>query len=182
MGKLAALALGALAVTAGVSWSRSNGEEPQQAILPRPFTADQIRDEFVPGLTIELLRHTPAGESRDRWTVVAADAEGVAIESAVLDAEDKPVGELKVERSAWVELRDHATFPADRSTREEVTRDTPLGRLAGWLYTVRDPGAGTVSEFFFATFLPGAPVEMRVTKGGETVFEMVQRVRRRPPR
>ncbi|MFN7941051.1 MAG: hypothetical protein U0X73_05605 [Thermoanaerobaculia bacterium] len=149
--------------------------------MPRPFTAEQIRDEFAPGTVIELTRRTPAGETRQRWTVVAADVGGVSIEYADLDATGHVDGTPKIERSTWVELRDHASFPADRSTREETRRDTALGDLSGWLYTVRDAAAGTVSELFFAASLPGPPVEMRVTKDGKTVFEMTQRVHRKAP-
>jgi hypothetical protein len=173
----------ALALLAAAAASAQTPAEPTPApadILPRPFTAEQIRAEMAPGFTAVLGRRTPEGESRQRWTVVAADAEGVEIEYAALDGAGRPTGEPRVAHSGWVELRDHATFPADRSTREEVTRDTALGRLDGWLYTVRDPDAGTVAEFFFAAAYPGAPVEMRVTQGGETVMEMRQLERHRP--
>jgi len=73
-----------------------------------------------------------------------------------------------------------ALFPADRTRREKVTRDTPLGELEGWLYTVENADAGTVSEFFFAEKLPGAPVHMRVTRDGEVLTEMTQIERHRP--
>lgn len=57
--------------------------------------------------------------------------------------------------------------------------ETPLGELEGWLYTVSDPTTGTVTEFFFADGLPGAPVFVHVLKDGEIVeiFEQIERVR-----
>ncbi len=153
-------------------------EDP--TLLRRPFTAEQIRGEWIPGFTLKIGRSSPEGESVERWTVVAADAEGVDIEYATLDAGGRVTGEPAVSRSGWVELRDHASFQADRSRCEEITRSTALGELQGWLYTVRDEQAGTVTEFFFAKSLPGAPVEMQVLNDGEPVVELVQLERHRP--
>jgi len=152
----------------------------QSSILPRPFTAEQIRDEWVPGLTIRFRRTTPGEVTLERWTVLAADEDGVAIEFAGIDGAGNPVGRPEVRRAGWVELRDHASFPADRATREEATRETPLGLLDGWLYTVRDDEAGTLTEFFFARKFPGAPVLMRTTRGGDPVLELTQLERVRP--
>ncbi|MCP4664284.1 MAG: hypothetical protein GY856_53550 [bacterium] len=153
-------------------------EDP--TLLRRPFTAEEIRAEWIQGLTLKIRRSSPGGEIVERWTVVAADAEGVDIEYATLDADGDVVSEPAVRRSGWLELRDHASFKADRSTREETTRGTSLGELQGWLYTVRDEETGTVTEFFFAKSLPGAPVEMRILKDGEPFMELVQLERYRP--
>jgi len=148
--------------------------------LPQPFTAEQIRNEWRPGLTIDLQRITPEEDTAERWTVLSADEEGAEIEYAILDKTDRISGEPRVEKSSWVELRDHATFPAASAQREEVVRDTPLGTLEGWLYTVRDEEAGTVTEIFFAKELPGAPVHMRSRQGDEVILELRQIARRRP--
>lgn len=153
-------------------------EDP--TILRRPFTAEQIRDEWIPGFTVKIRRSSPEGETVERWTVVAADADGVDIEYVPLDADGNAAGESHARRSGWIELRDHASFQADRSTREATTRTTPLGELRGWLYTVRDEQVGTVTEFFFAESLPGAPVEMRVLKDGEPIMDLLQLERHRP--
>jgi hypothetical protein len=143
-------------------------------ILHRPFTADEIRGEWTQGLVLTLLFKSPQGEERQRWTVVSADTEGCDIEYASLDAEGEVSGEPSVGHATWIELRNHATFKADLATRQDVTRKTDLGELAGWLYTVRDPEAGSVTEYFFASSLPGAPVYLRVRKDGKTVSEMTQ--------
>ena len=149
-------------------------------ILPRPFTAAQIRDEWVVGFNLTLLRETRGTEEVQRWTVVAADLDSLDIEYVTLDADGDPVGEPAVRRSTWVALRDHATFPAASGTREDVARDTPLGTLDGWLYTVRDDERNTVTEFFFAKELPGAPVHMRSSSEGEVVVELTQIERNYP--
>ena len=112
--------------------------------------------------------------------MLAADGEGAEIEFAPIDPEGNAAGNPRTSRSSWEELRDHAAFPADVSSREEVVRDTALGQLEGWLYRTRSEEAGTETEFFFASSLPGAPVQMRVTREGETMLEMAQLERRKP--
>lgn len=153
-------------------------EDP--TILKRPFTAEEIRDEWVPGLRL-LMRHSFPEDTRiERWTVVAADEEGVEIEKATIADDGSVEGEPPVSRSSWIELRDHASFPASHSTREWVSRSTALGDFEGWLYRVADPDAATVQEFFFVPTLPGAPVQMRILEGEATVFELEQTARLRP--
>jgi hypothetical protein len=148
-------------------------------ILDRPFTAEQIRDEWIEGFELEVRRWTPAVEVFERWTVVRADDEGVDIRSEVVGDDGSPLRKSTVQTSSWVQLRNHATFPADRATREAVSRETPLGELHGWLYTVTEPATGLVTEFFFADGLPGAPAFVHVLRDGEVVeiFEQIERVR-----
>lgn len=149
-------------------------------ILPQPFTAEQIRDEWVPGFQLKMSRRTSEALELERWTVVAADDEGAEIEYATLEESGAVVGEPRVDRTLWTELRDHASFPAQQATREEATRTTELGELDGWLYTVTDPEAGTVTEFFFAKDLPGAPVAFSMRTGDLVVMELRQLERFRP--
>jgi hypothetical protein len=160
--------------------SRGGSADAEPDRLPTPFTAEQIRDAMPPGLELELRRAADGSELVERWRVVAADAEGVDIEFTALDASGNAAGPPRVSRSGWTELRDHASFPAAHATREETVRDTPLGKLDGWLYTVKDPEGGTVTRYFFARSLPGAPVEMTVTRGETVVVEMAQLSRNRP--
>lgn len=150
-------------------------------MLPAPFTAEQIRAEWVEGFRLTVRRWAPTGERRERWRVLAADAEGVEIENAVVDADGAVVGEPVTQRSGWTELRDHASFPSAVATRSRVTRSTALGELEGWLYTVSGPETGMTSGFFFADSLPGAPVQMTTWQAGEKVFELEQLDRERPP-
>lgn len=150
------------------------------SLLPWPFTAEQIRDEWVAGLTLVMRTDSPEGGALERWRVVAADAEGAEIEFQQIDATGKAIGEPRAARSTWVELRDHASFPADRAIREEVTRDTALGELEGWLYLMPDEATGTVKELFFAHSYPGAPLQMRVLKDGKPIMALAQIERQRP--
>jgi hypothetical protein len=155
-------------------------EPAEAAILEQPFTAEQIRDEWVAGFSLVMRRSTPGEARLERWTVLAADAEGCEIEFAALADDGAVSGEPVVQRSTWSELRDHARFPAAGASREWTHRDTALGALEGWLYRVPEEGSEAVSEFFFVPGLPGAPVQMRTIEGGETVFELEQIERSRP--
>ena len=153
-------------------------EPDDPSLLRRPFTADEIRDEWVEGFRLMIRRTTPEGASVERWTVISADNEGAEIEYAILE-EDNNVSESAVRSTTWVELRDHASFPAATATREWVTRSTGLGTYDGWLYRVRGDG-GAVEEYFFVPSLPGAPVQMKIVIGDQTVFELEQTARLRP--
>jgi len=150
------------------------------SILMRPFSADEIRDEWIPGFRLLMRRSYPERTLIERWTVVSADDEGVEIEYATILDDGSVEGKPTIVRSGWVELRDHAAFPAAHSTREWVSRSTTLGDFEGWLYCVAEPGAAVINEFFFVPELPGAPVQMRTLEGDATVFELEQTARLRP--
>jgi len=68
-------------------------------LLERPFTAEEIRDEWVEGFQLTIRRSGPDGEGIERWTVVAADSDGAEIEYATLDENGKVEGEPPVRRS-----------------------------------------------------------------------------------
>jgi len=176
-----------MACGSGVTVPEETASEPKPkeahlptGLLERPFTADEIRGEWSEGLEIRIRNWSTEGEVFEIWNVVETDDDGCDIQSVTLDRDGNPAGEPALHRSGWVELRDHASFPADRATRERASRTTGLGDLEGWLYTVPDPASGRVSEFFFADSLPGAPVFVHVTLNGELVqvFEQVERTRR----
>jgi hypothetical protein len=147
--------------------------------LQTPYTAGEIRDGWVEGLEIVMRRWTPDGAVRERWTVVAADEAGCETRIVTLDPAGEPAGEPTSGRSTWDELRRHASFPVDRAQRRWVDLETPLGELEGWFYTVEDPDAGTVTEFFFADGYPGAPVWMQVRAGDDVLMALEQVERRR---
>jgi hypothetical protein len=46
---------------------------------------------------------------------------------------------------------------------------------------VREEANGTVTEYFVARDLPGAPVYVRTMRGDEIVLEMMQLERSKPP-
>jgi hypothetical protein len=141
----------------------------------------RTRNNAAPRSLRLLMQHSFPEDTRvERWTVVAADEEGVDIEKATIADDGSVVGEPSVVRSTWVELRDHASFPAAFSSREWASRTTMLGEFEGWLYRVAEPDAATVQEFFFVPSLPGAPVQMRILDGETAVIELDQTARLRP--
>ncbi len=147
-----------------------------QAIAPRPFTADQIRDAMPKGQVLRFrMEGAGAAATVEEWTVVAADAEGMTLASKVFAEDGALLRDEGEARSTWIELRDHATFPAAATTRTEGELDTPLGRLATWTYEVSKPGddgVPVVSTFVFAKTLPGPPVLLTVTRQGQVVRRM----------
>ncbi len=170
--RIVALALCAL------SWSAvpavvAAGDEPAGEALPTPFTAEQIRGGFAAGQVVDVRTWSPAGEAFQRWHVLEATAEACTMESVAIDGDGRPAGEPTASTTSWTELRDHARFPADRATRERCWRETALGTLEGWRYTVEGPD-GSTTTFFFADAYPGAPVWMRTLADGEPVFLMEQ--------
>ena len=152
--------------------------EPE--ILERPFTAEEIRDEWVTGLILMVRRSDPEGIVIERWTVIETDDDGADIEYVTTDDSGNPTGEPSIKRSTWGELRDHAAFPATHASRDWVKRSTQIGELEGWLYRVSNPDTTAVQEFFFAEKVPGAPVQMRIFDGDSTIYEFEQFMRMRP--
>ena len=154
-------------------------EPNDPTLLRRPFTADEIRNEWVEGFRLLIQRTTLEGSSVERWTVLSADEEGAEIEYVTLD-QDNNVSESAVRTTTWVELRDHASFPAATATREWITRSTSLGTYDGWLYRVSGNNGASVEEYFFVPSLAGAPIQMKIVNGDQTIFELEQMVRLRP--
>ena len=147
--------------------------------LPTPFTAEQIRDEWIVDFEVVMRRNGLDGEFLERWRVVAADLETVSSEGAVIDAPGEPIDEPQVGRSRWVELRDHAAFPAERGIRSREHRSTALGSFDGWLYVIQDEDGEGVTRYFFADALPGAPLQVEAVVGDQvvTVLEQIERFR-----
>jgi hypothetical protein len=141
---------------------------PPAATLPTPYSAEQIRDAWQPGLTVEMRTTAKEGASGERLTVVAATPEICTIRREALDASGalrEPAGEFT---SKWSELRDHALFEAATATRERAECHSGLGALPGWRYVVAQPDGRTLS-MCFADAAPGPPVEYERRQGGEAI-------------
>lgn len=142
--------------------------------LPPPFSSEQIREAWTAGLRLIVERRE--GDAQpviERWTVLESGADQATIEFATIDAAGGLVGEAAVAVSSWDELRDHARFAPGSAVRERVTRESELGSLHGWLYTVQEE-AGVVSEYFFAEEFPGAPVAMVSRRRDQTIAALRQ--------
>ncbi len=150
----------------------AGGEDPKTAtFLPTPFTAEQLRTEMIPGWTILVTTAGVEGTVRERWVVEASSDQGVRIRF-------KRGKASHVQSFSWTELRDHARFPEPAASRAMTTQDTALGRVNGWLYTIRESG-DVVTEMLFGKDLPGPPVRIVKVHDGqrEVVFEQLERAR-----
>lgn len=143
----------------------------EPATLAPPVTPGAFRAAFPAGTTIRYrIEAAGAPAVEERWQWVATDAEGCTIHTwtTLPDGTVRDDGEG---RSAWAELLAHAVFPADRTTVEDASIETPAGTFATWRYAVTEPdGSGKV--LYFARTLPGPPVSMVVTEGGAEVYRM----------
>lgn len=142
------------------------GEE----LAPRPFTAAQIRAFHPPGTTFVHAVESRGEVRRTRSTVVSADQEWVEFEDQALDEAGSPVGEPSRWKASWVELRDHATFPAQDTTITDVRHTVPAGTFECWLYVVTSDNEER--HFYFAKEKPGAPIAVFTWKNGEVVSRM----------
>ncbi len=136
------------------------------ATLPTPFSAEQIRDAWQPGMRVEMKTVEAGAESSVRMTVVAATPESVTIRSEALDAKGAPSAPPQESTAKWGELRDHALFPADKASRERAECRSALGAMPGWRYVVAQPEGASLT-MCFADAAPGPPVEFELKRGGE---------------
>ena len=124
---------------------------------PTPFTAAEIRDGCPPGRTLRF-RIERAGEDPvvrvSRY--VETDPEGAVQESWAEDLGGRRLSEPERERSTWLELQEHASFPRASTERTAEDLEIPAGRFACLRYTRTDPDA--TWRFWFARDLPGQPV------------------------
>jgi hypothetical protein len=139
-------------------------------LLPTPFSAAEIRDGCPAGRTIRLLVEPGSGASYERMNrFVDCDAEGATIERWVVGDGGERL-DASADRTTWLALQQHASFPAATTRRTEETVDLPLGRADCVVYT-GDSGA----RFVFAKDHAGMPAryELPDGAGGVEVTTMV---------
>jgi hypothetical protein len=131
-------------------------------LAPTPFTAAEIRAGCPVG-RVSIVR-TPDGLGSIRFA--SGDEEGAWIEDTMLDERGEAAGPVERERSTWLELQEHAAFPAESTTIDRVELAGPLGTLPCLRYTVQRGEA--VLVFWFAVDLPGMPIRVEHAKHGTT--------------
>lgn len=152
------------------------GAPPRNA--PRPYTVAQLRAASVVGRTYRFRVEAMQRGVRIKhmtWTAVTADR--CTIEGRETTEDGKTIlTPAKASSSTWSELLEHSTFPAVLTTvtREDVS--VPAGTFPTILYTVTEKQAAltVTKKAWFAVDLPGPPVKMVISAGGEKpVFDMV---------
>jgi len=156
--------------------SAAPGPDPHQLHpdhLPTPFTAAEIRAGCPPGRTLRFRIERAGEEPMIRVSRYAeVDGEGAVQESWAEDLDGGGLSEPEHERSTWLELQEHASFPRAITERgEEEELSIPSGRFACLRYTRTDPDA--VWRFWFARELPGQPVRYEREVSGEIVFSAI---------
>jgi hypothetical protein len=136
------------------------------AFLPTPYSAEQIRDAWQPGLLVEMRTSGEKGEALRRMSVLAADTETCTVRSEPLGPDGSPSGEPGVFTARWSELRDHARFEAAKASRERAECHSGLGALPGWRYATTAANGDALS-MCFADATPGPPVEVETRREGE---------------
>ena len=146
---------------------------------PTPFSADQIRDAFVPGRIVRsrvvMAGAEPSVRVREH---LRAEAEAGVYRFWTEGPDGQPLDEPEEGASNWLELQGHASMPIDATTIEPVLIEVPMGTFDGLLYTRVD--GDTVDRFWFATDRPGAPVRMEEHVGGELVYSSTAIEERNP--
>ena len=139
--------------------------------LPTPFTAEEIRKGCPVGRTIHLRVEAPGRPPTHRVNVfVECDEEGALISRSEATPEGEATGEVESDRSSWLELQRHASFPESRTTVTEDVIDSAMGRLDCLRYTYVEQA--TVVDYWFARDLPGMPVRVVSTTSGTVLSEV----------
>ncbi|MGW5241192.1 hypothetical protein ACWEOW_19835 [Monashia sp. NPDC004114] len=126
-------------------------------MAPTPFTAAQIRSGCPEGRTITLLVEPAVGPPWRRVNrFVDTDEKGATLQRWRLGPDGNPEGGTDSSRLTWLQLQEHASYPADSVTITPDTVDLPMGTFEALRYTVED-GDG-VTTLWFAPAFPGMPV------------------------
>jgi hypothetical protein len=151
---------------------KAPGADPHQLSaddLPTPFSAAEIRDGCPPGRTLRFRMERPGQDPVVRVSRYAeTDTDSAVQESWTEDLEGRRLSDPKLERSTWLELQEHASFPRATTVRTEEELEIPAGRFACLRYTRTDPDA--IWRFWFALELPGQPVRYEREASGQIVF------------
>ncbi|CAN5916512.1 hypothetical protein BH11MYX2_BH11MYX2_00860 [soil metagenome] len=154
-------------VLTGCGASRRPPATPTDA--PMLFTVEQLRAGCPQGRKIEL-RIEVSGKPAivEDWEFTRVDKVSATIHSVTHDEDGEPISE-ETSTSKWTDLHEHAKFPAATTTFDDnVELTIPAGTFTTRLYTVHD--GGTTKQFWFATDLPGPPVQFTTEKDGQVVM------------
>lgn len=138
---------------------------PDSAMLPTPYSAEQIREAWRPGFRVEMRTIESGAETRSRMTVIAATAEAGTIRAEQLGASGEVSEPPREFTTKWSELRDHASFEAAKATRERAECHSQLGAMLGWRYSTTSENGDALS-MCFADATPGPPVEHETRREG----------------
>jgi hypothetical protein len=164
----------------------SNDERSSVAtgeLAPHPYTPDQIRRANPPKTVLVHRMEGADGTFIQTMSFLRpADEKMTSIQIKRMNENGKTLSQPEESRATWVELRDHASFPAARTVRTQDQIETPAGRFDCLLYTVRgeEPANPTIARLWFAFDQPGPPVVYETELDGRILSRMVLLERRQP--
>ncbi|MFT7522121.1 MAG: hypothetical protein ACI9MC_004273, partial [Kiritimatiellia bacterium] len=142
--------------------------------LPRPYTADIIREGLPKGSVVTFRIVKDGVEEKTRWTVIGSSLEEATFTFETWKADGTVAHKPYDRASPWDVLRDHATYPLQ--ARVENTRVTvPIGERGAWLYTdhmATNAAQVDTVRYYFGYDEPGPPLLHTVTRDGVEVFRM----------
>jgi hypothetical protein len=141
------------------------------------FTVADLRNGNQPGRVIELRMEADGKPTTiEHWEFTAASDETTTIHSITKDETGKVLAD-ETGTSTWAELHKHGQFPASATMIEDNVEITvPAGTFKTRLYTVKAGDA--TRRFWFATELPGPPVQFTTEQNG-TIVQRAQMLRAR---
>lgn len=139
---------------------------------PTPFSAAEIHEGCPPGRQLRLRVKPEEGPPHERTIAfVDSDDDGAVQEVRRFDLSGRQLDEPERRRSSWVELQQHASFPADLTSIHATALDLAFGRFECMLYVVKAEDGE--DRFWFARDLPGMPVRHESHRHGSVVSSTV---------
>ena len=137
--------------------------------LPTPFTANEIRAANPVGSTIRMrIERAGADPVINVSRYLSADESGAVRESWDETPTGERIGEPEQSRETWLDLQEHASFPAAETRVDDDVIELPIGRLVCRRYT--QTTSDSVRTFWFALDLPGQPVRWEIRAGSQLVM------------
>jgi hypothetical protein len=148
---------------------KTEAPAPATGFAPMLFTVEQLRAGNAKGRRIELRMELDGKPTTtEHWEFTAVDDTNATIHAITRDFEGQIIAD-QTGTSTWVELHKHGQFPAATTTFEDnVSITVPAGTFTTRLYTVKADGA--TRRVWFATDLPGPPVQFTTEKDGKVVM------------
>jgi hypothetical protein len=142
---------------------------------PSPFSAQQIARACGPQ-SKRVFRFVMGGAepSYKLWTFIEQTEAGCTFLQTDCDEHGLETGEPSPTNVTWQQLQSHASWPATDVTASEAKMKVPAGTYECMHYVIKRKNAQGVGEdkFWFAWDLPGPPVRMERSAGGQVKVTM----------
>lgn len=139
--------------------------------LPTPFTAEQIRAGCRPGRELRMRIERSGQDPIIRVVRYLVGDEITAVQETWEESTDGvTLREPEVSRETWLELQEHASFPAASTVVADETIEIPAGTYACLRYAQSSEDG--LRTFWFAKELPGQPIRWVIRAGDEVAVSV----------